>query len=120
MNIAGIKDTCSIRLGIIAFIVTSHEGDVLGKLVVLVLIHHLLHVSLANHSASIQSACSQSQRPTLCHSSKLLSTFTLPRPYHPRSSAFVFMSTWILSWNVAAIAAKLILCEHFAGLSMQL
>ena len=75
MNIAGIKDTCSIRLGIIAFIVTSHEGDVLGKLVVLVLIHHLLHVSLANHSASIQSACSQSQRPTLCHSSN----------YSPRS-----------------------------------
>ena len=58
MNIARVKDTCPIRFGILALCVILHKGHILGKLVLLVLVHHSLHVTLVNDSASIQRTCS--------------------------------------------------------------
>ena len=53
MNIARVKDTCPIRFVVLTLCVTLHKGHILGKLVLLVLVHHLLHVTFVNHGASI-------------------------------------------------------------------
>ena len=58
MYIARVKDTRPIRLGILTLGVPLHEGHVLGKLVLLMLVHHPLHVTLVNDGASVQRTCS--------------------------------------------------------------
>ncbi len=57
MNIPRVKYASAVRLGIFTFLVASHEWYILSKLVVLVLVHHLLHVTLADDSAGVQSTC---------------------------------------------------------------
>jgi len=52
-----VKNASAVRLGIFTFLVSSHEGHILSKLIVLMLVHHLLHVTLADDSAGVQGTC---------------------------------------------------------------
>ena len=51
MDIARIKDAGTRTRVLVS--ITAHEGHILGKMVVLVLVDHLLHVALAHYSARV-------------------------------------------------------------------
>lgn len=56
VDIAGVKQAGGPTTSRVLVCVPAHEGHILGKLVVLVLIDHLLHVPLAHYSAGVYRA----------------------------------------------------------------
>ena len=57
MHIAGIEKPGAAAASALVCVISAHEGHVLGKLVVLVLVQHLLHVAPADHRACVHSTC---------------------------------------------------------------